>query len=227
METKKTPQASLENKRVLFLELGLIVSLLAAIGAFSYSTAVRKMPVFQATGQTLIDEEIVPIVRDTPPEPPKAPAIPQFSEILTIVDDNVKTDDVIIFDDSDIEVPVYDYRELVVDDPVEEEDIPFVLVEQKPTFQGGDANDFSRWISQHLDYPEIAKANGVQGRVMVQFTVQKDGSVGNVKLLRGVDPSLDKEALRVVALSPKWEPGRQRDRSVNVTYQFPVIFVLR
>ena len=97
------------------------------------------MPVFQATGQTLIDEEIVPIVRDTPPEPPKAPAIPQFSEILTIVDDNVKTDDVIIFDDSDIEVPVYDYRELVVDDPVEEEDIPFVLVEQKPTFQGGDS----------------------------------------------------------------------------------------
>lgn len=227
METKKTPQASLENKRVLFLELGLIVSLLAAIGAFSYSTAVRKVPVFQATGQTLIDEEIVPIVRDTPPEPPKAPAIPQFSEILTIVDDNVKTDDVIIFDDSDIEVPVYDYREMVVEDPIEEEDIPFVLVEQKPTFQGGDANEFSRWISQHLDYPEIAKANGVQGRVMVQFTVQKDGSVGNVKLLRGVDPSLDKEALRVVALSPKWEPGRQRDRSVNVTYQFPVIFVLR
>lgn len=227
METKKTPQASLENKRVLFLELGLIVSLLAAIGAFSYSTAVRKVPVFQATGQTLIDEEIVPIIRDTPPEPPKAPAIPQFSEILTIVDDNVKTDDVIIFDDSDIEVPVYDYREMVVDDPVEEEDIPFVLVEQKPTFQDGDANEFSRWISQHLEYPEIAKANGVQGRVIVQFTVQKDGSVGNVKLLRGVDPSLDKEALRVVALSPKWEPGRQRDRSVNVTYQFPVIFVLR
>ena len=62
---------------------------------------------------------------------------------------------------------------------------------------------------------------------MVQFTVLKDGSVGNVKLLRGVDPSLDKEALRVVALSPKWEPGRQRDRSVNVTYQFPVNFVLR
>jgi protein TonB len=227
METKKTPQASLENKRVLFLELGLIVSLLAAIGAFSYSTAVRKVPVFQATGQTLIDEEIVPIIRDTPPEPPKAPAIPQFSEILTIVDDDVKTDDVVIFDDSDIEVPMYDYREVVVDDPIEEEEVPFVLVEQKPSFQGGDANDFSRWISQHLDYPEIAKANGVQGRVMVQFTVLKDGSVGNVKLLRGVDPSLDKEALRVVALSPKWEPGRQRDRSVNVTYQFPVNFVLR
>ena len=227
METKKTSQASLENKRTLFLELGLIASLLVVIGAFSYGTATRKAPVLQATGQVLIDDEIIPLVQDTPPEPPKAPAIPVISDILAIVDDDVQTDEVINFDESDIEVPVYDYREEVVDTPVEEEDIPFVLVEQKPTFQGGNANDFSRWISQHLDYPEIAKENGVSGRVMLQFTVFKDGSVGNVKVLRGVDPSLDKEAMRVVSSSPRWEPGRQRDRTVNVTYQFPVIFQLR
>ena len=102
-----------------------------------------------------------------------------------------------------------------------------MLVEQKPTFQGGDANRFSQWISQNVVYPELARENGVQGRVTVQFTVMKDGSVGGVKILRGVDPSLDKEALRVVASSPRWEPGRQRDRTVNVTYQFPVIFTLR
>ncbi|MCR4859479.1 MAG: TonB family protein [Bacteroidales bacterium] len=227
METKKTQRASLENKRVLFLELGLIVSLLAVIGAFSYATAVRKAPVLQGTGQVLIDDEMIPITQETPPEPPKAPAIPQFSEILEIVDDDIQTQDVISFEDTEIELPIYDYREEIVETPVEEEDIPFILVEQKPSFQGGDANAFSRWISQHLDYPEIAKENGVQGRVMLQFTVLKDGSVGNVKLLRGVDPSLDKEALRVVSSSPKWEPGRQRDRAVNVTYQFPVIFQLR
>ena len=227
METKKTQRASLENKRVVFIEIGLIVSLLAVIGAFSYSTAVRKAPVLQGTSQAFIPDEIVPIVRDTPPEPPKAPAIPQFSEVLAIVDDDIQTQDVITFDDTDIDVPMYDYRETVVETTVEEEDIPFVLVEQKPSFQGGDANDFSRWISQHLDYPEIAKENGVSGRVMLQFTVFKDGSVGNVKVLRSVDPSLDREALRVVSSSPKWEPGRQRDRAVNVTYQFPVIFQLR
>ena len=227
METKKTTRASLENKRIVFLELGLILSLLAVIGAFSYSTAVRKAPTLQDVVQLVDIEEIIPITQDTPPEPPKAPSVPQISEIIEIVDNDIETVDIISFDDTDIDVPVYDYREEVVEETVEEETIPFVLVEQKPSFQGGDANGFSRWIAQHLEYPEIAKENGVQGRVVLEFTVLKDGSLGNVKVLRSVDPSLDKEALRVVSASPKWEPGRQRDRAVNVTYQFPVIFQLR
>ncbi len=227
METKKTPKASLENRRVLFLELGLIASLLAVIGAFSYSTAVRKAPTLQDVVQLVDIEEIVPIVQDTPPEPPKAPAIPQISEIIEIVDNEIETTDIINFDDTDIDVPDYDYREEVVEETVEEENIPFVLVEQKPSFQGGDANTFSRWISQNLVYPETAKENGVQGRVVLEFTVLKDGTLGNIRLLRGVDPTLDREALRVVSSSPKWEPGRQRDRAVNVTYQFPVVFQLR
>ena len=227
METKKTQNASLENKRVVFLELGLIASLLAVIGAFSYATAVKKAPVLQAVTQVTDIEELVPVTRDTPPEPPKAIAIPQISEILEIVDDDLPTTDIISFDDTQVDVPVYDYRVEPEDAPVEEEDIPFVLVEKKPRFQGGDANDFSRWIAQHLNYPEIARENGVQGRVILEFTVMKDGSVGNLKVLRSVDPSLDKEALRVVSISPNWAPGRQRDRAVNVTYQFPVIFQLR
>ena len=227
METKKTPKASLENRRVLFLELGLIASLLAVIGAFSYSTAVRKAPTLQDVVQLVDIEEIVPIVQDTPPEPPKAPAIPQISEIIEIVDNEIETTDIINFDDTDIDVPDYDYREEVVEETVEEETIPFVLVEQKPSFQGGDANDFSKWVNERLVYPEIAKENGVQGRVMLQFTVGADGKVSNVKVLRGVDPSLDKEAVRVVSMSPKWTPGKQRDRNVKVTYTFPVIFQLR
>ena len=227
METKKTQRASLENKRVLFLEGGLIVALLLTIGAFSYSTAVRKAPVLQGTGQVVDVEELVPITRETPPEPPATPVVNLSFETIQIVDDDLPTDVLLNLDDNPVDVPVYDYREDVVADDVEEEDIPFVLVEQKPSFMGGDANSFSRWISQNVVYPELARENGVQGRVTVQFTVMKDGSVGGVKLLRGVDPSLDKEALRVVASSPRWEPGRQRDRAVNVTYQFPVIFTLR
>ena len=227
METKKTQRASLENKRVLFLEGGLIAALLLTIGAFSYSTATRKAPVLQGTGQVVDVEELIPITRETPPEPPATPVMSLSFETIEIVDDDLPTDVLLNLDDNPVEVPVYDYREDVVPDEVEEEDIPFVLVEQKPTFQGGDANRFSQWISQNVVYPELARENGVQGRVTVQFTVMKDGSVGGVKILRGVDPSLDKEALRVVASSPRWEPGRQRDRTVNVTYQFPVIFTLR
>ena len=92
---------------------------------------------------------------------------------------------------------------------------------------GGDANAFSKWVNERLVYPEIAKENGVSGRVTLQFTVNTDGSVSNIKVLRGVDPSLDKEAVRVVSMSPKWTPGKQRDRAVKVTYTFPVIFQLR
>ena len=227
METKKTQHASLENKRVLFLECGLITALLLTIGAFSYSTAIRKAPVLQGTGQVVDVEELVPITRETPPEPPAAPVMNLSFETIRIVDDDLPTDVLLNLDDNPLDIPVYDYREDVVEDNVEEEDIPFVLVEQKPTFMGGDANTFSRWISEHVNYPELAQQNGVQGRVTVQFTVMKDGSVGGVKLLRGIDPYLDKEALRVVASSPRWEPGRQRDRAVNVTYQFPVVFTLR
>ena len=104
--------------------------------------------------------------------------------------------------------------------------IPFQLVEEKPSFMGGDANAFSKWVHERLVYPEIAKKNGVQGRVTLQFTVDTDGTVKNVKVLRGVDPSLDKEAVRVVSMSPKWTPGRQKGRAVSVTYIFPVIFQL-
>ncbi|MBQ2150988.1 MAG: energy transducer TonB, partial [Bacteroidales bacterium] len=124
-------------------------------------------------------------------------------------------------------VDIIDYIEEVKDEEVDEEAIPFAVVEEKPMCNGGDANEFTRWVNSKLVYPEIPKENGVQGRVTLQFTVEKDGSVTNVKVLRGVDPSLDKEAVRVVQSSPKWTPGKQRDRAVKVTYTFPVIFQLR
>ena len=108
-----------------------------------------------------------------------------------------------------------------------EESIPFQIVEEKPSFNGGDANAFSRWVNNMIVYPEIAKENGIQGRVILQFTIFPNGRLGNLKVLRGVDPSLDREAVRVVSLSPRWTPGKQRDRIVKVTYTFPVVFQLR
>lgn len=109
----------------------------------------------------------------------------------------------------------------------DEESIPFQLVEYKPSFNGGDSNDFSKWVNEHLVYPEIAKENGIQGRVMVHFTVNSKGEVRNVKVLRGVDSSLDKEAVRVVSQSPLWIPGKHHGQVVSVSYTFPVIFQLR
>ena len=105
--------------------------------------------------------------------------------------------------------------------------VPFQLVEEKPSFQGGDSNQFSKWVNQRLVYPESLKKQGIQGRVTLQFTVQADGTVSNVRVLRGVHPDLDNEAVRVVSSSPKWKPGKYKDKEVPVTYTFPVIFQSR
>ena len=229
MEIKKSDNANLENKKLLFTELGLIVSLAITFGAFEYTSKETKVSTLEDTAEVVLEEEIIPITQETPPPPPAAPKIPILSDQIDIVDDEIELDDDMFMnleDDASLGVEIMDYVE-VEEEVVEEEAIPFQLVEEKPSFQGGDANQFSKWVNQRLVYPEIAKENGVQGRVTLQFTVEKDGSVTKVKVLRGVDPSLDKEAVRVVSQSPKWKPGKQRDRAVPVTYTFPVIFQLR
>ncbi len=229
MEIKKTPKADLENRRTLFTEIGLVVALLVVWGAFSYSTKEKAVASLGEDTQVVEVEDMVPITEETPPPPPEAPKIPVLSDQIDIVEDDIKVDDnfMSLEDDASLGVEIMDYVEEVKEEVVEEEAIPFQLVEEKPSFNGGDANEFSKWVNSKLEYPEIAKENGVQGRVTLQFTVNPDGSVSNVKVLRGVDSSLDKEAVRVVSMSPKWKPGKQRDRAVKVTYTFPVIFQLR
>ena len=229
MEVKKSPEASLENKRLLLLEIGLVIALVFVYIAFNISSKDDgSSSMLVDNTQVLVEDEMVAIQNELPP--PEAPQVPVLSDQIDIVDDDIKLDDdtFLNLEDDNTAIEIQDYKEAVVEEQEEEEEaIPFQLVEQKPSFNGGDANEFSKWVNSRLVYPEIAKENGVQGRVTLQFTVEADGRVTNVKVLRGVDPSLDAEAKRVVASSPKWKPGRQRDRAVKVTYTFPVIFQLR
>ena len=230
MEVKKSQKANLENKRLLFTEIGLVLALLIVYGALNWSQKEIKTATLAKEAEVVEIEDMVPITQETPPPPPEQVKIPVLSDQIDIVEDDIKVDDDMfqnLEDDSNMGVEIMDYKEEVVEEEVEEEAIPFQLVEEKPSFNGGDANEFSKWVNQHLEYPEIAKENGVQGRVTLQFTVNPDGRVSNVKVLRGVYSSLDKEAVRVVSMSPKWKPGKQRDRAVKVTYTFPVIFQLR
>lgn len=230
MEIKKTPKADLENKKALFMEIGLAFVLLIVLVAFEWSSS-EKQEVMDLTGQQqVIEEEIIPITQEQQQAPPEMPKTPVLSDVIDIVDDDVEVaDDLFVNteDDASLGVEIMEYHTEVVEEEVEEEAIPFAFVEEKPKFQGGDANTFSKWVNSKLVYPEIAKENGIQGRVTLQFTVNTDGSVSNVIVLRGVDSSLDKEAVRIVSQSPKWTPGRQRERPVKVTYTFPVIFKLQ
>lgn len=109
----------------------------------------------------------------------------------------------------------------------EQEALPFQSIEVKPHFNGGDAAEFSKWVNSQLEYPAKAKQDGVQGRVLVQFTVGADGAVRDVKVLRGVSEDLDAEAVRVVSSSPRWEPGMQDGKAVPVSFTFPVVYRLR
>ena len=231
MEVKKSEKASLENKRLLFTEIGFVVASIAIYFAFNWSSTEKEVATLEAEVANVEVEDMVPITQETPPPPEAAPKIPILSDQIDVVDDNIKVDDNMfqnLEDDANSGVEIMDYIESAPEEEtVEEEAIPFQLVEEKPSFNGGDANEFSKWVNSKLVYPEIAKENGVQGRVTLQFTVNADGTVSNVKVLRGVDSSLDKEAVRVVSSSPKWKPGKQRDRAVKVTYTFPVIFQLR
>ena len=229
MEIKKTEKASLENKRLIFAEVGLIAALLVVFAGFESSTRAKEVALLQVN--TVIDDEddIMAIPLDTPPPAPEVPALPMLSDELQIVDDDVTVDlDFQSLDDTDVPVDIQEYvRQEVVEEEVEDDPIPFVTVEQKPTFNGRDANEFSKWVNSQLVYPEIAKENGVEGRVTLQFTIGKDGRLQDVKVLNSPDESLAQEAVRVVSSSPKWEPGRQRDRAVKVSYTFPVIYRLR
>ncbi|MBR2227201.1 MAG: energy transducer TonB [Bacteroidales bacterium] len=229
MEIKKTEKASLENKRLIFTELGLIAALLVVYAGLESSTPVREVTLLQDNTAILEEDDILAVTLDTPPPAPEMPALPMLSDELEIVDNDINVDlDFQSLDDTDAPVDIVEYKyQEVIEEDVEDEVIQFINVEQKPMFQGGEANGFSKWVNAHLVYPEIARENGVEGRVTLQFTIGKDGKVQDVKVLAAPDPSLAQEAVRVVSSSPKWEPGRQRDRAVKVSYTFPVIYRLR
>ena len=230
MEIKKSTQASLENKRLLFAETGLVIALAAVFGLIEWSSASRPLTLLEDTTRIVEEDDILAIELEMPQPPPAAPEIPVLSDLLDIVDDNIEVgyDFVDLTEENGQEITIVSYIDTpVVEEEDEDETIPMVLVETKPTFNGGDANDFSKWVNARLVYPERAREMGVQGRVTLQFTIGTDGKVFDVKVLKGADPLLDQEAMRVVASSPRWSPGKQRDRAVKVSYTFPVVFRLK
>lgn len=231
METKKSSKANLENKKLLFKEIGLILACLLILAAFEWKSSRNPVTILQAENIPVLEEDQIPVTLETPPQLPPANIEPVLSDLIEIVNNEVKVDSHPLLspeDDPRIGIEYKPYIPKTKEEEVVPEDaIPYAAVEEKPSFRGGDHNSFTKWVFSQIDYPEIAKENGVQGRVTLQFTVNIDGSVSDVTILRGVDSSLDKEAVRVVSASPKWSPGKQQGRAVKVRYVFPVIFQLR
>ena len=226
MEIKKSPKADLQNKRGLLLEIGLVISLCLVIGAFAYTPKERTIEKMDLQA-AIVEEEIVEITRQDqkPPEPPKRVEVKVIADLLQVVTNDTKITTEVDFAEFDENTEVIQQVE-VVEETIED-DQPFLIAETMPSFQGGDLNTFRNWVQQNVKFPQIALENGIQGRVSCSFVVNKDGSIVDAEVIRGVDPSLDKEALRVINSMPKWSPGKQRGKPVRVKYTVPVTFRLQ
>jgi len=227
MKSKKTQQANLEKKSRLHLLIGLAVTLSIILIGFEWGTVQNSNENDFNTGQVIDIEESMMITRR---EEPKQPEIKQ-PEIKTVID--IVDDDIEIKEDFDFDMEADDNTEynFVIDNEGEEEIIeevvPFYIVEDMPTFNGGDMGEFWKYAMSEIKYPEVAAENGVSGTVYMQFTVSTSGRVIDVKVIKGVHPDLDKEAIRVIKGSPIWEPGRQRGRTVPVIMSLPMKFILK
>jgi protein TonB len=229
MEIKKNDNVNLEKRKGIFFQLGLVIVLALCLIAFEWTSGQKGPNEFADLGEEVLEEELIPITEMPEQQPEIPPEIPKVTELFEIVEDDVTIENEIIFADDetsfDDEVQMYDF-EITEEEEAEEEEI-FIVVEDMPTFRGGDVNKFRDWVQQRVKYPQIAAENGIQGKVYLMFVVEPDGSVSNVSIMRGVDPALDNEAIKVVESSPKWAPGKQRGAPVRVRFSITVNFQLQ
>ena len=226
MDLKKAPQVSLENRRLTNTIVGFIVSLSLILISFEWTTPQQQTAALDASKEIYFEIQDVVVI---PREPERKEKLPDVKQIIKIVPDEVELEKVEFISEV-TEKTEYNFwkEDPDVTEVVEEPPIPFVLVQDKPEFNGGDPNrEFARYIAKNLVYPSIAAENGVYGMVVVQFVIDQNGNLTDPVILRSVDPALDAEALRVISTSPRWTPGKQRNKPVKVTFQFPINFVLQ
>lgn len=223
MEIKKSPKADLKNKRGLLLEIGLVISLGLVILAFSYTPTEHRVEQLDLQ-YAPVEEEITEITRQDqkPPEAPKKVEVKVIADLLEVVTNDTKIETDIDFAEFDEDTEIIQQVEVEEEEIVDDQ--PFLVVESMPKFQGGDLNTFRNWVQSNVKFPQIALENGISGRVVLQFVIEKDGRLTNIVVVQTPDRSLSEEAIRVLNNSPKWTPGRQRNQVVRVKYTLPVEF---
>ena len=224
MEEKKSPKANLENKRLMFTQIGLIISLALAWVVFEIKSYDKRE--LSDVGRTVevVEEEMVEITKQE--QKPQPVEVPKTTTQIQVVEDDVEVEDVEI----NAEVDQNEVIEEYVAPEIEEEEVVeqeiFQIVEEMPEYPGG-LTKLTEYLASNIKYPQMARESGIQGRVFVNFVVEPDGSVSNVKVLRSLGGGCDEEAMRVVKKMPKWKPGKQRGKAVRVSYILPVNFKLQ
>ncbi len=227
-EVKKTPKANLERHRGTYILMGLVLGVSILFFAFEWSTETRKLDENVIVQDVLAEEEIEITRRDPTPPPPPPPPEPAAPEEIVVVEEKVDTRMEIKTEDDQTQRQTEVYIPPPPPKPKQEEvtEEIFVVVEEQPEFPGGQAA-MMKFLSDNIRYPVIAQENGIQGRVICNFVVERDGSITDVQVVRGQDPSLDREAIRVIQQMPRWKPGKQRGSAVRVRFTLPVVFRLQ
>ncbi len=227
MEIKKSNKANLEKNIGLFFQIGLLLSLSLILFAFDWTTKPKATENRRLNIETSYEVEEIII---TPRVNPKTEPLPQqkIAEIIHLVDNDVNIDEPFDFNvEADQNTKFNNFIFIDNEEKFSDEEI-FIAVDDMPLFNGGDPTvEFRKYIRENLKYPALAAENGISGKVIVQFVVNAKGKVSDVIVLGPVDPSLDKEALRVILSSPLWTPGKQGGKPVKVIYHFPINFVLQ
>jgi len=229
MELKKSVKADLEWRKPTFFQVGLVVTLLVVFLTFELVGSGEKKikDIFRGDTEFFDDDHVINVVH--PPDLPPPPE-PNTAMAIEIVMSTNPNDERELFNteiDENALAPMQTYTvpieapepEIVLEDPI------FRVVEEDPAFPGGEAARI-RFLNENIRYPRSAQEIGVEGRVLVGFVVESDGSISNIKILRSAAPILDEEAIRVAKLMPKWKPGKQRGKAVRVQYQMPITFTL-
>lgn len=228
MESKKSKKADLERNKVLFAEIGMVVSLAAVLAAFNVKSYDNKS--FEGLSRSdrfeIPDEPIIPNTEEAPPEPPAEIEIP-MTDLVVVEDDKTPANEVLPVDYGDAfnrAAPELIRVEVPVEEEVEE-DVIQVAPEVEAEYPGG-YGALMKFLSENIKYPQLAKEGGITGKVFITFVVEKDGSIGHVKIAREIGGGCGAEAVRVIKMMPKWSPGRQNGRPVRTSYTVPVSFSL-
>lgn len=224
----KPLKIDLEHSKVIFREIGLIIALSAALLAFELRSYDKRDVELLSRATDDTPEEFVEITQHEKPLPP--PQAPQQTTLISIVQNELEVDEELVVNvEADQSTEIEEYRREIPLEPEEEEMMEeepvFVIVESMPMFPGGEEARL-KYLNENVRYPTMANEAGIQGRVYVEFVVEKDGSVTNVRVIRGIGGGCDEEAIRVVQNMPKWIPGRQRNVPVRVRFNMPIKFIL-
>ncbi|PIB27318.1 energy transducer TonB [Maribacter sp. 4G9] len=234
MEPKKNPKADLTKNSSLYFVVGLFAVMLLTYIAFEWKTydEVNNYDISMNVDD-LLDEEVPMTEQIKTPPPPPPPAAP---EIIEVVEDEEEVEETVIEStETSQEEEIIEVDDVVVEEEMDDVDVPFAVIEDVPVFPGCEKESdkracFNSMIQKHISknfrYPEIAQEMGIQGRVSVMFVIQKDGSIGNIRM-RGPDKNLEAEAARIIGKLPKMTPGKQRGRAVRVPFSIPINFKLQ